>query len=259
MKPFFALYVKELKAHKILFLFVLLLIAGLNAYGGMQIAYVRHLHDVIEPDNPPFILWPNFSYFWQMLAVFTLVFSLPFLLAHAFNSEWKSETHYQMFALPDSQYTVILAKIATITSVGIIGGGIVICSLYFWMVTAAKSIDGVFVNGVLELMSFPHFTLVTGLILVTYMIFIFGLVTGMEGVKFAVKRYRGLTVVAFFLVSVFLYGQLFQQGERAFEFLGQISMPPFGVVNVALCVYTILTGVIFMIIGLVMYEKRAEI
>ena len=36
-------------------------------------------------------------------------------------------------------------------------------------------------------------------------------------------------------------------------------MPPFGVVNVASCVYTILTGIIFMIIGLAMYEKRAEI
>ena len=260
MKPFFVLYVKELKAHKILFLFVLLLIAGMNAYGIMQIAYVRHFKDVIESsDNLPLILWPNFSYFWPMLAVFTLVLSLPFLLAHAFNSEWKSETHYQMFALTIPQYKVILAKIAAVASVGFVGGGIVVCGLYLWMVTAAESVDGVFVNGVLELMSFPHFTLVTGLILVTYVVFIFGLVTGMEGVKFSVKRYRGLTAVIFFLGSVFLYGRLFQQGERAFEFLGQIAMPPFGVVNVAPCVYTILTGIIFMILGLVMYEKRAEI
>ena len=255
MKPFFALSVKELKANKTLFLFLLLLIAGMNAYGIMQIAYVRHFKDVIESSNNlPFILWPNFSYFWPMLAVFILVLSLPFLLAHAINSEWRSETHYQMFALPDSQYTVILAKIAAITSVGIVGGGIVICSLYFWMVRKAE-----FVDGVIELMSFPHFTLVTGLILVTYMVFIFGLVTGMEGIKFTVKRYRGLAAIAFCLVSVFLYGRLFQQGERAFEFLGQISMPPFGDANVAHFVYTILMGVIFMIIGLVMYEKRAEI
>ena len=259
MKPFFALYVKELKAHKILFLFVLLLIAGLNAYGVMQIAYVRHFHDVIESDNLPFLIWPHLNFFWQMLGVFTLVFSLPLLLAHAFNSEWQSETHYQMFALPDLQYIVNLAKIAAVASVGFVGGGIVVCSLYLWMVTAAESVDGVFVNGVLELMSFPHFALVTGLILVTYVVFIFGLVTGMEGVKFSVKRYRGLAAIAFCLVSVFLYGRLFQQGERAFEFLGQISMPPFGDANVAHFVYTILMGVIFMIIGLVMYEKRAEI
>ena len=153
MKSFFALYVKELKANKILFLFLLLLIAGMNAYGIMQISYVRHFKDVIESSNNlPFILWPNFSYFWPMLAVFTLVLSLPFLLAHAFNTEWKSETHYQMFALPDSQYTVILAKIAAITSVGIVGGGIVICSLYLWMVSKAE-----FVDGVSELMSFPAF------------------------------------------------------------------------------------------------------
>ncbi len=255
MKSFFALYMKELKAHKILFLFLLLLIAGMNAYGLMQIAYVRHFKDVIESsDNLPVILWPNFSYFWPMLAVFTLVLSLPFLLAHAFNSEWKSETHYQMFALTVPQYKVILAKIVAITSKGIIGGGIVIGSLYLWMVRKAE-----FIDGVLELMPFSHFTLVTGLILVTYMVFIFGLVTGMEGVKLSVKRYRGLAAIAFCLVSVFLYGRLFQQGERAFEFLGQISMPPFGDANVAHFVYTILAGIIFMSIGLVMYEKRAEI
>ena len=98
MKPFFALYVKELKAHKILFLFVLLLIAGLNAYGLMQIGYVRHFKDVIESsDNLSLILWPNFSYFWPMLAVFTLVLSLPFLLAHTFNSELCNFPSYVKF------------------------------------------------------------------------------------------------------------------------------------------------------------------
>ena len=255
MKQFFALYVKELKANKILFLFLLLLIAGMNAYGVMQIAYVRHFKDVIgSSDNLPVILWPNFSYFWPMLAVFTLVLSLPFLLAHAFNSEWRSETHYQMFALTVPQYKVILAKIVAIASKGIIGGGIVIGSLYLWMVSKAE-----FVDGVSELISFSRFTLVTGLILVTYMVFILGLVTGMEGIKFSVKRYRGLAAIAFCLVSVFLYGRLFQQGERVFEFLGQIAMPPFGNTDVAHFVYTILTGIIFIIIGLVMYEKRAEI
>ena len=255
MKSFFALYVKELKTHKILFLFLLLLIAGLNAYGIMQVEYVWHFKDMIESgDNLPFILWPSFSYFWPMLAVFTLVLSLPFLLAHAFNSEWRSETHYQMFAIRDSQYIVNLTKVAAVASVGFVGGGMVVCSLYFWMVRKAE-----FVDGVIELMSFPHFTLVTGLILVTYMVFILGLVTGMEGVKFSVKRYRGLTAIAFCLVSVFLYGWLFLQGERAFEFLGQIAMPPFGNTDVAHFVYTVLVGIIFMIIGLVMYEKRAEI
>ena len=35
MKPFFALYVKELKANRALFLFLLLLIAGMSTYGVM--------------------------------------------------------------------------------------------------------------------------------------------------------------------------------------------------------------------------------
>ena len=92
------------------------------------------------------------------------------------------------------------------------------------------------------------------------MVFILGLVTGMEGVKFAVKRYRGLTAVVFSIFAVFVYGRLFRQGEQALDFLGEISvfdhLPP---IDLAPFVYTILMGVVFMIIGLVVYEKRAEI
>ena len=48
MKPFFALYtllLKELKANKTLFLFLLLLIAGLNAYGLIRIEDGLELFD----------------------------------------------------------------------------------------------------------------------------------------------------------------------------------------------------------------------
>ena len=101
MKQFFALYVKELKANKALFLFLLLLIVGMNVY------------ELIGTGNElDFEIGKNFidiNLPWSILAALTLVLSLPFLLAHAFNSEWRSDTHYQMFALPVSQYKVILA------------------------------------------------------------------------------------------------------------------------------------------------------
>ena len=92
-------------------------------------------------------------------------------------------------------------------------------------------------------------------------VFILGVVTGMEGVKFSVKRYRGLTAVAFFVLAVFLFFRFFKQMTTVLDFLGQISMTPTpsGQIELAPFVYTILMGVIFMIIGLVVYEKRAEI
>ena len=225
MKSFFALYVKELKANKTRFLFLLLLIAGLNAYG------------LIRIENLELKTWS------VLAAAFTLVLSLPFLLAHAFNSEWKSETHYQMFALPVPQYIVILAKIAAVVSRGIVGGIIVISCLYLWLIsTAAGDIRlSFFGREVTGVPTFFDFGLVAGLILVTYMVFILGVVTGMEGVKFAVKRYRRLVAVAFFIFAVFVYGWLLPQDDW---------FP---------LVYTILMGVFFMILGLVMYEKRAEI
>ena len=40
MKQFFALYVKELKAHKIRFFFLLFLVFGMNAYGVIRVENV---------------------------------------------------------------------------------------------------------------------------------------------------------------------------------------------------------------------------
>ena len=258
MKPFFALYVKELKANRTLFLFLFLLIVGINIYGLIQVENFTFLEIEKETGGHIQIL----SIPWPGLAALIFVFSLPFLLAHAFNTEWKSETHYQMFALPVSQYTVILTKIAAVASKGIVGGVIVTIGLSLWAArkAALPNIKILSVGGT-EVTAFFDFALVVGLALVTYMVFIFGVVTGMEGVKFAVKRYRGLVAVAFFILSTFLFGRLFQQGASTLDFLGQISMSPPAefAIDLGGFVYTILMGVIFMIIGLVVYEKRAEI
>ena len=248
MKPFFALYVKELKANKILFLFLLLLIVGLNAYGLIQIENISQEH-IASNKFPVAIIW-------TILSAFSLALSLPFLLAHACNAEWKSETHYQVFALPVPQYTVILAKIAAVASIGFVGGGIVIGTFYFSMIQIANLLSGpkiVPFEGK-EIISFFDFGFLFGLMLVTYMVFSLGLVTGMEGMKFSVKRYRGLTAVVFFIIAVFLYIRFFQQGKVALDFLGHISVTLSGQKELAPFVYTILVGIIFMIIGLVVYE-----
>ena len=247
MKSFFALYVKELQANKILFLFVLLLIAGLNAYGLIRIEGVLYFEEAFKQ-----------VFIWMTAAIFLLIFSLPFLLAYTFNTEWKAETHDQMSALPVSRSKVILAKVVAVASVGFVGGGIVIGSLYLLMLTILPgqilSFEG------MEFTLFLVLVFCGGLGLVTYMVFIFGLVIGMEGAKYLVKRYRGLTAVGFFLVAVFLYIEFFQQMTMALDFLGQISISPtIGSIELSSFVYTILVGIIFMIIGLVVYEKRAEI
>ena len=258
MKQFFALYVKELKANRMLFLFLLLLIVGINVYGLIQVENFKFLE--IKKETGGHIQILNIP--WPGLAALIFLFSLPFLLAHAFNAEWKSETHYQMFALPVSQYTMILAKIAAVASKGILGGVIVTIGLSLWAAreAALQNVKILSVGGT-EVTAFFDFAIVAGLVLVTYMIFILGVVTGMEGVKFSVKRYRGLVAIAFFVLSTFLFVRLFQQGARTLDFVGQISMSPPAEFTIELggFVYTILMGVVFMIIGLVVYEKRAEI
>ena len=225
MKPFFALYVKELKAHKIRFFFLLLLVFGMNTYGLIRVANVSSERFVSEENiaSDEFIqryiqisnsligiMWP------VSLAKTILVLSLPFLLAHTCNAEWQSETHYQMFALPVSQYTVILAKVAAVASVGFVGGGIVIGSVYLSMTHIADLLiasEAKFIFGV-ERMPFFDFVPIASLILVIYMIFIFGIVIGMEGVKFSVKRYRRLAAVVNSFLVFFLFGFFALEGPH---------------------------------------------
>ena len=205
MKPFFALSVKELKANKILFLFLLLLIAGMNAYGLMKVANVSQDQLVAQEQMGTIIKFLITVTLPISLTKTILVLSLPFLLVYTFSSEWRSETHYQMFALPLSQYTVILAKIAAVASIGFVGGGIVIGSVYLSVAHIADLLveaESKFIYRVIfgvERMLFFDFVLVASVKLATYMIFIFGIVTGMEGVKFSVKRYRRLAAVASFI------------------------------------------------------------
>lgn len=267
MKPFFALYVKELKANKILFLFLLLLVVGMNVYGLMKVANISQEQLVAQEQLGMIIKFLITVTLPINLAKTILVLSLPFLLAHTFNSEWRSETHYQMFALPVSQYTVILAKVAAVASIGFVGGGIVIGCVYLSMAKVADwlvDVGSVFRGNVIP---FFDFVLIASLILVTYMILIFGIVIGMEGVKFSVKRYRRLTAVASFFVF-FLVGFFTLQGLRVFtSFLMPMLPYPHTGSFISMYIgtgidpylYTTLTGIIFMIIGLVMYEKRAEI
>lgn len=271
MKPFFALYVKELKANKMLFLFLLLLVAGINAYGLMKVANVSQEQIVAQEQIGTIIKFLITVILPINLTKSILVLSLPFLLAYTFNSEWQSETHYQMFALPVSQYTVILAKVAVVASVGFVGGGIVIGSVYLSMEHVADLLveaEAKFISRVIfgvERMLFFDFVLVASLKLVTYMIFIFGIVIGMEGVKFSVKRYRRLAAVASFVVFLF-FGFFILQSLSVFKSLLMPMLPfvynentIFLETSVDLYFFTILTGIIFMIIGLAMYEKRAEI
>ena len=220
MKQFFALYVKELKANRLLFLFLLLLIVGMNAYGLIQLENFKFLEIKKETGGTIQIL--NIP--WPGLAALIFVFSLPFLLAHAFNSEWKSETHYQMFGLPVPQYTVILAKIAAIASKGIIGGVIVTIGLSLWAAREAALPNITILSaGGTEVTAFFDFVLVVGLVLVTYMVFILGVVTGMEGVKFSVKRYRGLTAVGFFVYPHFYTADSSHRAKSFLSFQGKFQ------------------------------------
>lgn len=253
MNTWLALYIKDLKANKNLSLFLLVLILGLNVYGLMGMTEVSQ-GNFTDGNLPAGIILPT-------LGAFMLVISLPFLLAHAFNAEWKSETHYQMFALPVPQYVISLAKIAAIGTVGVVGGVLVIGSLYL-LLERVSSLMGKVVP-----VSISDFFFLGSFGFMAYMVFVFGLVAGMEGVKYSVKRYRGLASVVFVFGAMYLFARFAHQATEALGFLGKIPIQflsdnatiTYSGIGVAPFAYTILSGIILMVIGLVVYEKRAEI
>ncbi|MDP6039380.1 MAG: hypothetical protein QGG64_12575 [Candidatus Latescibacteria bacterium] len=252
MNTWFVLYVKELKANKNIFLFLLVLIVGLVVYGLTQPVPMPGAK--MDWEKISGIVLPGF-------AVFTLLISMPFLLAHAYNSEWKSETHYQMFSLPIRQYKVSLAKIAAVGSMGFVGGAIVIVGMYIVQMRVSDFI------GQPPPVSASDFYFLSGLVLIAYLVLVFGLVTGMEGVKYSVKQYRGLTAAAFFIGALYLFGRFAHQATEMLDFLGKIPIQiqhnhttiTYQGIGVAPFAYMILSGVMLLIIGLAVYEKRAEI
>lgn len=251
MNIWWALYVKEWKDTRYVFAFLMLAVVGLEGYGWLY----------FEPDfakvGPRAIL----SYVPFILGGAACFIAPPFLLARSFSSEWKSDTHYQMFSLPVDKFVPSLAKYLVALSNGLL---LFLVAATFMFVVGME-------HGVKEgapRVAYDDVWFVMTLGFLVYLVLILGFVTAMEGVKFAVKRLRRLAAVGFWLVSMFLYFWFYGQAVNVLGFLGVLEIwsvmdgqMVMAVGNVAWAsfVYPAFVGLLLLGMGLVLFEKHVEI
>ena len=251
MNIWWALYIKEWKDARYVFAFLMLAIAGLEGYGWFY----------FEPDfakvGPRAIL----SYVPFILGGAACFIAPPFLLARSFSSEWKSDTHYQMFSLPVSKYVPSLAKYLVALSNGLLMF-LVAAGIMFAVGVEYGSKAGV------PRVAYDDVLFLMILGFTVYLVLILGFVTAMEGVKFTVKRFRRLAAVGFWLGSMFLYFWFYRQVVNVLGFLGDFEIwsvldgqMVMAVSEVAWAsfVYPALFGVLMLGVGLALFEKHVEI
>ena len=249
MNPWQALYIKELKDNRTVFFFLIVgsLVAGMYAY-----------FNPLRNGQPS-------PYLGLILLPLTSLFILPFALIHTFSQEFKAQTHYQLLSLPVSRATVVICKFLAVFSVGV---AIYLLGTGATHLLYLKLMDLSPPNMHLPGIQGPDLWLLIGNWYFMILLLLMGIATAMSGLKLLVRRFQGLIMTAFFAGSLYLYGRLLKAitdvvgkkniGGNPIEIVignGEIehipSLLPVGY-------FTILFGLLFLGIGILLYERYAE-
>ena len=250
MKPLVALYLKELKENRTVPLLLLILIAAAQIYAFTQFDPIGH--------TPRAVVMMALGFL--PLAVPVLIG--PFLLAHSFTSEWRSQTNHLAFSLPVPRWWLGVAKFtAVLTLQGLLY--LVSCvgalALYLTIVGDATARNNVVPPLDLWLVGTMWFSALSLLFL--------GLITGMEGVRFSFKRRRGYAAAGILAVIAYAFAKLLSPAIKALSFLGTYrfdSVKPDGTVyghalELSWVAFPALTGLLLLILGLYLLHRYVEI
>lgn len=231
MGPLGALYLKELKDNRSLFLFLLIGTVALEAWVLLTVET------------------QVFALFLCGLPVWAIMFILPFVLVHSFSSEWRANTNQLLLSLPVRGSAVGLCKYLAVLSMGTVLFLVVTLAVFLVVARApdseAQQIPNLF--GFTPSSAFEY----AAAIYFSYLFLLLGIVGGMEGVKWTVRRFRGLISVGFFLFSLYVY--------RSFMGMFYDLATPYLQGGTALAVYSVLAGLVFLGIGLVLFEQYVEV
>ena len=211
MRGWIALYRKELADNKGLYLFLLGLCAVVEVSAIMG---AREGIDQQVSHGGSVLAAPTFA----MLALlpFTSALILPLILVGSLNSELKAQTHYLLFSLPVARSAILLAKLLAVATVG---AAIFLVSAAAVYLIYAQMYD-LWLNPFAQMMgAAPAPASVWSILGAGYFSTLFlllGLVSVAAGVRYAVRRMRGLATFGAFVGGIYLYVKLRQPVMSAF-------------------------------------------
>ena len=250
MNTWKTLYIKEIKDNRTLFILLPLVTVFLELVAVLS----------FDDSGPsPHLLWSVVPY--------SFVLVLPFLLIHSFAQEVKGQTHYLLLSLPVSRAQVFTAKVAAVTTLGLVlfalstAGLIAVFGELRALVALVESIP----------FTVMHISVFMGACYLSAMALMLGMAGGVAGLKLVVRRFAGLASAAFVLGVLYCY---FGTLPEVFGWIDlpdnsllwsdsnsgvQVSMSPeFLKINFTFFAHSLIVGLASMGIGMWLFEKRAE-
>jgi len=261
IKPYLKLFINELQRNKI---FLLLEIVALLGYSWFFI----------------FILWFSRQGFRGSLyndvsvpLFMVTILTLPMIIFYSFTLERKSNTQYMLFSFPFQRASLLLSKFAALITPAVIITCISVCLGIFMKHEYLYRLSGYrFLFKYIYFFQFILYIILEYsyqiLFFLSSVILISGIICTAESLKHSIKRYRALLIFIFLLFShliilwsvqfSLMYGDLYAYANRmrlstllGDELLKQNTILMNGYISII--------GLLLLCIGIVIYEKFAEV
>ena len=267
MNEWKALYLKEMKEYRAVFIFFLAgtILTGIVSlwalYGNSATttisATVGGTQHNFDYNWSPHVAWGALPYI--------VVFIMPFLLTHSLAQEMKGQTHYLLLSLPVSRSAIFLCKIAALVTAALAVYVLATTTVSILSVRAVEMIDSYEVLRNAEI-SLPDLWLVIGNGFFSALFICLGIASGIAGLKLAMRRFQGLIAAVFTGVVIYFYAtwlgpvtDLFRDlfGEHQILLINHAGGSPISS-GLGVAVYSILFSAMLISLGVWLFERRAE-
>ena len=247
MSGWTTLFLKELRENRGFFLFLIgaTIIVEAVAVAGAGDGSDQHLQASFSILKAP-------MYAMLGLLPYASALILPLVLYNSLNSELKAQTHYLLLSLPLPRSVILLAKYLAVVAVSVVIFLITTAAVYLiyaqmlavWTARFPQLTETAPAPGsLLPILATAYFTV---------LLLLLGLVSVAEGVKFAVRRHRGLATSAGFIGGIYLFAEL---REPAMNLLTRTGLGPID----AFASYAVVASLLFLGIGGWLFERHVEV
>ena len=279
MNEWKALYLKEIKEHRTVFIFLLALTVAAGLVSVISVGWNTETSVVSSTiDGTPSsnsVDW-SFHMLWAVVP-YILVFVMPFLLTHSFAQEMKGQTHYLLLSLPVSRSALFLSKVAALVTVAIAIFVLATGATHLLYLRLVELIDS-YLQMSMTRIAPRHLWLLIGEIYFAMLFVFLGAASCIAGLRLVVRRFQGLASAVFVGCACYLYVRLLPLAHSLFEYvLGPYriplikddSYPDQALIFVGGCtdsipsgldiaIYSVLFGAALIGFGVVLFDRRAE-